>query len=209
MAFNNIPVNGWPQIKGIENIKDIPDMQSDISTLKTTVGDSSSGLVKTVTDQGTAITGLQTVVGDETSGLVKDVNGLILGGNFSTTPVKIGKWDNEDLYRVIAPTGYLGNATETTADLSSVLPANAVCRFICAYVGLGSMLPIPFVLGDEVIGMYYERSTRTVHFKTNKDRSGTQGFLIMLYTEAPPTREEDQEPADDTKTATIKRTKKS
>ena len=50
MAFNNIPINGWPQIKGLDNVSEIPEMIEDISALETTVGDSSSGLVKDVAD---------------------------------------------------------------------------------------------------------------------------------------------------------------
>ena len=69
MTFNNIPVNGWPQIKGIENLDQIPDVVADISALETIVGDSSSGLVKDVSD-------LKTAVGDSSSGLVKDITDI-------------------------------------------------------------------------------------------------------------------------------------
>ena len=50
-------------------IYDDTDLQTDVSGLKSTVGNSTSGLVKDVTD-------LQTTVGDSTSGLVKDVDAL-------------------------------------------------------------------------------------------------------------------------------------
>ena len=48
--WNNVPINGWPQIKGLDNVSEIPDMIEDISALETTVGDEDSGLVKDVAD---------------------------------------------------------------------------------------------------------------------------------------------------------------
>ena len=45
----------------------------DITALKTTVGNSSSGLVKDVADAQSDITALETAIGDAESGLVKDV----------------------------------------------------------------------------------------------------------------------------------------
>lgn len=48
------------------DIKDITQMQTDVSNLKTTVGDATSGLVKQVNDLGTTVTGLTTTVNNHT-----------------------------------------------------------------------------------------------------------------------------------------------
>ena len=97
MSFNTIPVNGWPQLKELQELAEkvgaLPTWTStdkaaleefianeqaiieaatlatDVGELQTTVGDASSGLVKDVDD-------LQTTVGDNTAGLVKDVADL-------------------------------------------------------------------------------------------------------------------------------------
>ncbi len=61
----------------------------DVATLKTTVGDASSGLVKDVT-------ALETTVGDASSGLVKDVNDLRNQGNTLNTALG-SKADQSDL----------------------------------------------------------------------------------------------------------------
>ena len=50
--------------------------EGKITALETTVGDSTSGLVKNVADNATAIGQLKTTVGDDNSGLVKSVNDL-------------------------------------------------------------------------------------------------------------------------------------
>jgi hypothetical protein len=50
--------------------------EGKITALQTTVGDSTSGLVKDVADNATAIGQLETTVGDANSGLVKDVDDL-------------------------------------------------------------------------------------------------------------------------------------
>ncbi len=57
-------------------IKDVADLQSDVSDLQTAVGDANSGLTKDVADNADDIADLQTTVGDANSGLVKDVADL-------------------------------------------------------------------------------------------------------------------------------------
>jgi len=54
-------------------VKDVADNATAIGQLKTTVGDSTSGLVKNVADNATAIGQLKTTVGDDNNGLVKSV----------------------------------------------------------------------------------------------------------------------------------------
>ena len=97
MSFNSVPVNGWPQLKELDEIAqkvgalptftssdkaaleefianeqaiiEAATLATDVGELQTTVGDASSGLVKDVDD-------LQTTVGDATAGLVKDVDDI-------------------------------------------------------------------------------------------------------------------------------------
>lgn len=57
----------------------------DVADLKTTVGNSTSGLVKDVADNTSDISALETTVGDENNGLVKDVANLkTASGDYAT-----------------------------------------------------------------------------------------------------------------------------
>ena len=208
MAFNNVPVNGWPQIKGIENIKDIPDMQSDISTLKTLVGDADSGLVKDVAD-------LKTTVGDSNSGLVKAVTDtqalLAIRTNHSASETVCGLWLNNYLYRKVIPVPALPNAT--SADVDTGIADNITVRHLYGMCGTATgnyQLPIP--RGNN-IDAYYRDDLKKITIYAAQDLSTYSGYVVLEYTKNPApepgTREDDQSPEDDTKTATVKRTKKS
>lgn len=60
----------------LQAIEAVTDLNTDVSALKTAVGDASSGLTKAVADNTSDISALETAVGDSTSGLVKDVANL-------------------------------------------------------------------------------------------------------------------------------------
>ena len=215
MAFNNIPINGWPQIKGIENIKDIPDMQSDISTLKTTVGDSSSGLVKDVSD-------LKTTVGDEDSGLVKTVtdqgtsitgidNRLSTRTSYYNTESDAGWFLGQRLYRKVIPVPALPNAT--SADVDTGIADNITVRHLYGMCGTATgnyQLPIP--RGNN-IDVYYRDDLKKITIYAAQDLSTYSSYVVLEYTKNPApepgTREEDQLPADDDTKIATKRTKKS
>ena len=64
--------DSWKQLSSDISDEEITQLQSQFSTLKETVGDAESGLVKDVND-------LKTTVGSTESGLVKDVNDLKSG----------------------------------------------------------------------------------------------------------------------------------
>ena len=78
-ALQNIPANTditnttyWKET-GVPNSGDISNLESDVNTLKTTVGNQNSGLVKNVADNTSDISSLETTVGNSSSGLVKSV----------------------------------------------------------------------------------------------------------------------------------------
>ena len=49
--WNNVPINGWPQLKGLENLTDeISGLDTRLDAVENTVGDEDSGLVKDVAD---------------------------------------------------------------------------------------------------------------------------------------------------------------
>ena len=54
----------------------VQTLESSLSALSTTVGNSSSGLVKSVNDLASSVSSLQTIVGDSSAGLVKRVADL-------------------------------------------------------------------------------------------------------------------------------------
>ena len=78
-ALQNVPANiqitntaYWKET-GVPGAGDISNLESDVSTLKTAVGNQNSGLVKDVADNTSDISSLETTVGNSSSGLVKSV----------------------------------------------------------------------------------------------------------------------------------------
>lgn len=156
------------------------DMESRVEALETTVGDSSSGLVKDVSD-------LETTVGDSSSGLVKDVSDLttaiegLYPDVYSTEETLIGKWGNEDIYRKCLFGVSLPNNTSQNYDfgLSNV----KVRRIYGTVYTTGYSMPLPFVAASSAdsIEMYYtEGGGATVI--THHDRSNQTADLIIEYT---------------------------
>ena len=197
MAFNNVPINGWPQIKGLDNVPEIPGMIEDISALETAVGDSSSGLVKDVTD-------LKTTVGDSSSGLVKnvsDINTLLNPTAYDTTGLSY-------IHATYVSGGYLriGKIIIVNLRISADLESDGEINV--------TNLPMPIVNNYAVVGAIvttttgiivggYINSSGALVISTGK--VGASYIVSAVYAErtaAQQTREDDQEPADDTKIAT-------
>ena len=193
--WNNVPINGWPQIKGLDNVSEIPDMIEDISALETTVGDSSGGLVKDVSD-------LKTTVGSEDSGLVKDVSDLKTTVGDSNSGLV--KDVNTLTAKMIKSDTFSG--TTSAAGLLQIY-SDADRAVLACLVSTGDKICEVYnrnTSSDVFARVLYEDGTVAASVAT----SGIY-YYIDIPTAAQQTREEDQEPADDTKTATIKRSKKS
>ncbi len=79
VADSKTDISSLKSTVGNENgglVKDVKDNKNSINALATTVGDANSGLVKDVADSKTDISSLKSTVGNENTGLVKDVNDL-------------------------------------------------------------------------------------------------------------------------------------
>lgn len=154
-----------------ENVQSaIDEVAGDVSTLETTVGDSSAGLVKDVED-------LETTVGDASSGLVKDVADLS-PNIYDETEAKIGKWGNDDLYRKTITVNSLPNST--TASYNTGLNTETLRRLEFYYDSSAEFGAIWSELGS----VCYNKSTKKIDVSTTTNMSNYKGVFILEYTKA-------------------------
>jgi hypothetical protein len=204
MSFNTIPENGWPQLKKLQELAEkvgaMPTFTStdkaaleefianeqaiieaaglaeDVGELQTTVGDASSGLVKDVDD-------LQTTVGDSSAGLVKTVGDI---GTYSTTETKIGKWGNQDLYRIVIDCGKGPNST--SKNIASGLSGITVRRLYGYMSDTNIVLPLPFVsVSTTSVQLLYSINQAQITINAASDRGNYDTFVVLEYTKNPPT----------------------
>ena len=161
-----------------ENVQSaIDEIAGDVSTLETTIGDDSSGLVKAVDD-------LETTVGDADSGLVKDVADLgsdiedLAPNVYSSTEAVVGKWDDEDLYRKKITIGALPN--NTLASYNIGITTETVHRMEIYYTNNAEYGPFPNNEGTAS----FNKSTKKLDVATSGDYSGYTGVVILEYTKA-------------------------
>lgn len=101
---------------------------------------------------------------------------------FSTTPVKIGKWLNKDLYRVVVDTGTLTNNTDKA--IPSGLTNENVVR-MCGFAkdNNGVTLAIPYSDGVAFLCPYYDPTTHTINYVIKSNLSGyTSSYCVLEYT---------------------------
>ena len=222
MSFNNIPPNGWPQLKGLENLTDeISGLDTRLDAVENTVGDEDSGLVKDVTalkttvgdaDSGLVkdVAALKTTVGDNTAGLVKDVSSLYPSSYITTGLTYTNCSLQAGGYCKIGNVVIINVRINTSADnvgspQISGFPANDANMSIN---GLGAVAVKTNPNGFDVVPAYV---TKQGILAVEDVDVSTIYFVTAIYLANPPTppetRDEDQDPADDTKTATIKRKK--
>lgn len=81
-ALQDVPANieitnsSYWQETGVPSINEFNTIETDVNSMKTTIGNQNSGLVKDVADNANSISMLETTVGDSNSGLVHDVDSL-------------------------------------------------------------------------------------------------------------------------------------
>ena len=79
-ALQDVPANieitnsSYWQETGVPSINEFNTIETDVNSMKTTIGNQNSGLVKDVADNANSISMLETTVGDSNSGLVHDVS---------------------------------------------------------------------------------------------------------------------------------------
>ena len=188
MAFNTVPVNGWPQLKNLgEGGGDVSALAARVEALETTVGDSDSGLVKDVDTLETTVGDsegglvkdvdtLETTVGDSEGGLVKDVADLQNANKYLTTETLVGKWGSANLYRKVVNIQALPN--NSTEDITLGISGYTLRR-LEAYYGNASEAGIMLMY---LLDMYYTASTDKLLIHTNTDMSDYSGTIVVEYT---------------------------
>ena len=219
MAWNNVPLNGWPQLRGMENLSEALTVLDDVTALKLAVGNEDNGLIKDVDDLQTTVgdntaglvkdvDDLQTTVGDNTAGLVKTVNDM---ASYSTTETVVGKWGTDVLYRKIVDIGTVegGGSARISSGLSNVTIRNiTICQNDTSAF---RVFPWTGVVSDITVlgyGSYYDYSENKIIVSNVAGTSKTGFYAILEYTKNPLTRDDDTEEVAEPETKTTKRSTK-
>ena len=146
-------------------------------------------------DLTSRVTALEETVGDESSGLVKDVSDLettveTLDANvYSANEVKIGKWDNSDLYRKKYTIAALGNNTTVTIDLdiSNVTFKKLYGITTGIISGNSYSFPLPYAgsASTNSIEISIDNTQSKINIASPLDLTAFSAELIVEYTKNP------------------------
>lgn len=156
------------------------DIDTRVTALETTVGDSSSGLVKDVDD-------LETTVGDSEGGLVKEVSdltnavGALLPFTLSTTETKIGSYAGADLYAKIVTGVALANNTNVTVSCPGIIPRLLFAMEHGVYTSDEDYTPIPY-LGTNKLNIYYDAKNGNIVIEITGNYTSATADIIVFYT---------------------------
>lgn len=213
--YNNVPANGWPQIKDLEKLdalaKSIEDMPTFTSNDKAfleelpsfPVADGKKVLTATTSEGATALTyeeipeelpadpqtdgeKVLTATTNEGTTTLSWEELEATGDEYSATPVKIGTWLGADLYRKVVDTGALTNNADKAIP-SGLTNENVVKMYGCAKDSNGVTLSIPYGDGVAVLAPYYDPSTHTINYVIKSNLSGyTSSYCVLEYTVSTP-----------------------
>lgn len=213
--YNNVPVNGWPQIKDLEKLdalaKSIENMPTFTSNDKAfleelpafPVADGKKVLTATTSEGATALAyekipdelpedpqtdgrKVLTATTNEGSTILSWEELEEAGETYSATPVKIGTWIGADLYRKVVDTGALTNNVDK-AIASGLTNENVVRMYGFAKDANGVTLPIPYGDGVAVLSPYYDPATHTINYVIKSNLSGyTSSYCVLEYTQTQP-----------------------
>lgn len=207
-----IPPNGFPNVpsfaeldaiaKQIENLptftsndraflEELPAFPSEdgerVLTATTSSGETSlsyeeveSELPENPSEDGTKVLTATTTSGETVLswGNVESGENVV----YSTTPVKIGKWLNKDMYRIVVNCGTLPN--NETIKISFPNLANIDIAHVWGIMSTGS--PIPFIYpsqgGIQTLTLYMDYTDNKIALVSNADYSATTGYVVIEYT---------------------------
>lgn len=152
MAFNTVPVNGWPQLKNLgEGGGDVSALTARVDALEETVGDGDGGLVKDVTELQNA-------------------------NKYLTTETLVGKWGSSNLYRKYVNIGALPNNTSESYDIG--LTTETVRRLEFYYDKSDDFGSI----WNQILSISYNKNSSRLEVSTDHDLSDYTGIVIVEYT---------------------------
>lgn len=190
MAFNNVPVNGWPQIKQLEELdaiaKKIDDMPTFSSTDRDWLDEWESKLPELPADPETD--GVKVLTATTESGAtVKSWEEPASGGmDYSTTEQNTGiKWiDDKDIYRKVVDLGALPNATTKNVahgitGISEWVKIEGVANNTTD--GSAYSLPIVYDPDNATNNTRMSVTSENVVLVTKTDRSAFDACYAILY----------------------------
>lgn len=190
MAFNNVPANGWPQIKDLEKLdaiaQQIEDMPTFSSTDRAWLDEWESKLPELPADPETD--GVKVLTATTENGeTVKSWEPQQAGVNlvFSTTPVTIGKWiDDKDLKMVVLPfdaTNGSASIDITSLNIDSAFCAGCFCQEEIYQTYNLAITPL-FNSGDDKFSFQVNGARTAILVTAGNEKKG-HGAIILCYTE--------------------------
>ena len=197
MAFNTIPVNGWPQLKELDELaRKVGNIPTFTSSDKEAIADlisNAQALIAVAEDGAAGVPFDNTGTDFESTNVQAAIEeAATMGGgglNLSTTAAVIGKWGNDDLYGVLISAGALPNAT--TKRVNAGMSGNTIRYFsgIGNNTTTGGALRLPHVSIDSVSGsvaLGYDPTEDQFVLQAGTDRSAyNESYIIVLYTVNP------------------------
>ena len=125
-----------------------------------------------------------TVLETNVSDLLTTVSGLN-PNVYSPTETKIGKWGNEDLYRIEVD---CGNLPHTATKLVSSGLTGITVKKIYGYAEKTDVtLPLPYIAMTNVncVELYYKVSTNEINITTGSDKSEYTAKVVLEYIKNP------------------------
>ena len=105
-------------------------------------------------------------------------SGLIDVGTYSASPVKIGKWFNHDLYRLVINCGTFPNNTALTVPTGLQSSVNAVNVYGIAMAN-ANCVPMPNALFN--LKLYYDKDNNQIVIETDRDLHQYTGYVTIEY----------------------------
>ena len=103
-------------------------------------------------------------------------------GTYSTTPVKIGNWLGNDLYRKVINIGALPNNSDKR--VASGLTNEHVVNIYGYATNGGWTIPLPFISANATVDrceLGYDNEKHVISTPTSHDLSGFSGVVVIEY----------------------------
>ena len=193
MSFNTIPVNGWPQLKELqelaEKVGNIPTFTSSDKEAIEDLISNAQALISVAEDGAEGVPFDNTGTDFESTNVQGAIEEAATMGGFQydTSPVNTGrKWiDGSDIYVKVVNFGALPDSTEKPAasGLSNVT--------VLSLYGISSKgtytIPLPMTTASNIynnVGLFYDDANNNIVITTNTDRTDyttTYVFVEFIY----------------------------
>lgn len=192
MGFNNVPVNGWPQIKDLERLNELAQKIDGMSTITSSDRDwldewesKLPELPEDPASDGIKVLTATTDDGETVKSWEDPASGMI---DYSTTEQATGcKWiDGKEIYQKSFSFDNVSNA-EVSIDISAL----NVERIVKSELSTGMCTPgnmtgdSYFYISGDSLSVYYNTSTSSLVVRRGESHPKTEnGYVTIQYTKS-------------------------